>query len=229
MNKNSSIQENGLAQDKIREVLEREIVEPFIRSVCSDIEVSIKLSAALVLTRYTEQIIIKSLENNVRHKKIKECNLFLGYFGKIYQSSLFTLGSTDYLGAIILMRALFELLVGISTDQNGSMNERIKSISFFDAQEKKDLFKTWNILCAWAHPYDKWAKNVCPKAFGIGRIYNPSLFMQSVSYSHKILDFMLAAIFEILDLSVSDYLDSPAEFMYVELPMFYKRLNKVIS
>jgi len=226
MNKNSSIQENDLAQKKIRVVLEREIVEPFIRSVCSDIEVSLKLSTALVLTQYTEQVIIKSLKNkNIGHKKMKQCNLFMGYFSKIYQSSLFSLGSTDYLSAIILMRALFELLVGISTDQNGSMRARIKSISFLDNQEKKDLTKTWDLLCAWAHPYGKWAKHVCPKVFGIGRIYNPILFKQSLDYSHKILDFMLAAIFEILDLSASDYLDSPAKFMHVELPMFYKRLN----
>ena len=39
------------------------------------------------------------------------------------------------------MRALFELLVGISTDLKGSMKDRIKSIYFFDEQEKKDLAK----------------------------------------------------------------------------------------
>jgi len=176
MNKNPSKQETDLAQDQIRVVLEREIVEPFVRSVCSDVEISLKLSSALVLTRYTEQIVVKlPIDNNLEHNKIKECYLFLGYFGKIYQSSLFSLGSTDYLSAIILMRTLFELLVGISTNIKGSMKDRIKSIDFFDEQEKKDLAKTWDLLCAWAHPYGKWEKYVCPKGFGSGRFYNPSL------------------------------------------------------
>ncbi len=219
--------ENYPAEDEIRIVLEREIVEPFIRSVCSDLETSIKLSAALVLTRYTEQIIFKKLDDeDMIYNKVKEYNLFLGYFGKIYQSSLFSLGSTDYLSSLILLRALFELLVGISTEEKGVMSIRIKSISFLDAQEKKDLTKTWNSLCAWAHPYGKWVKRVCPIAFGKGRIYNPNLFNQSVLYSHKILDFMLVTIFETLNLSKSDYLDSPASFIYDELPMFYKRLEK---
>ena len=230
MNKNPSKRENDMAQDQIRAVLEREIVEPFIRSVCSDVEVSLKLSSALVLTRYTEQIVVKlPIDDTLVPNKIKECYLFLGYFGKIYQSSLFSLGSTDYLSAIILMRTLFELLAGISTDLNGSMKDRIKSIYFLDEQEKKDLAKTWDLLCAWAHPYGKWEKYVCPKAFGTGRFYNPSLFKQSLDYSHKILDFMLAAIFEILNLSASDYLDSPTSFMHDELPMFFKRLNRIDS
>lgn len=116
-----------LAKCAIRKVLEREIVEPFVRSVCSDVEVSLKLSSALVLTRYTEQIVVKlPIDNNLEDNKFKECYLFLGYFGKIYQSSLFSLGSTDYLSAIILMRALFELLVGISTEVKGSMQNRIE-------------------------------------------------------------------------------------------------------
>ena len=230
MNKNPSKQENDMVQDQIRVVLEREIVEPFIRSVCSDVEVSLKLSSALVLTRYTEQIVVKlPIDDNLEHNKIKECHLFLGYFGKIYQSSLFSLGSTDYLSAIILMRALFELLVGISTDLNGSMKKRINSIYFFDEQEKKDLTKTWDLLCAWAHPYGKWEKYVCAKAFGTGRVYNPSLFKQSLDYSQNILDFMLTAIFEILNLSESDYSDSSASFMHDELPMLYKRLNRIDS
>jgi hypothetical protein len=126
MNKNPSKQQNDMAQDQIRLVLEREIIEPFIRSVCSDVEISLKLSSALVLTRYTEEIVVKlPFDDTLGPNKIKECYLFLGYFGKIYQSSLFSLGSTDYLSAIILMRALFELLIGISTELNGKMKERI--------------------------------------------------------------------------------------------------------
>ena len=226
MNKKHSVQENDMAQEQIRVVLEREIVDPFIHSVCSDVEVSLKLTSALVLTRYTEQIVVKlSIDENPKNNKIKESYLFLGYFGKIYQSSLFSLGSTDYLSAMILMRSLFELLVGISTETNGSMKDRIKSICFLDEQEKKDLGKTWDLLCAWAHPYGKWEKYVCPKAFGTGRFYNPTLFKQSLEYSHKILDFMLTAIFEILNIAKSDYSDSPASFMHGELPMFNKRLN----
>lgn len=219
-------QPDYMAEDKIRMVLEREVVDPFIKSVCSDVQVSLKLSAALVMTTYTEQIVVKKpIDRKPENNKIKECTLFLGYFGKIYQSSLFSLGSTDYLSAIILMRSLFELLIGISTEVNGSMKARINSICFYREEEKKELSKTWDSLCAWAHPYGKWEKYICPIAFGTGRIYNPKLFEMSLDFSHKILDFMLSSIFEILKLSASDFSDSPANIIYQDLPMFRERVN----
>ena len=165
------------------------------------------------------------IDEVIKLNKRKELLLFLGYFGKIYQSCLFALGSTDYLSGTILMRSLFELLVGISTEKNGSMKDRIHSIQFFDEQEKKDLDNTWNLLCAWAHPYGKWEKNICPIYYGSTRICNPSLFKQCLEYSNIILDFMLTAIYETLNISIENYSDSLASFFLEELPMFYKRSN----
>ncbi len=216
-----------MPEAKIRFVLEHELVDPFVRSVCSDPIVSLKLSAAFVFAIEAEQVIFKlPIDDVFRKRKSKEYRLFIGYFKKIYLSSLFLLGSTDYLSAIVLMRSLFELLVGISTDLNAPMKEKIKSICFFDEQEKKEISNTWKLLCAWAHPYGKWEKYVCPKAFSAGRIYNPKLFEQCLEYSYKILDFMLTSIFELFDLSSSDFSDSETSIMHSELLMFYKRINK---
>ena len=132
-------EKNDYAKDKIRYMLEMEIVEPFIDSVCSNIDNgSLKLSSAFFLTLYTERIVENSfMKMNSCNHRLKELYLLLKYFGKIYRSSLISLGATDYLSSIILMRSLFELLIGISTNKNGSMKDRIKSINFFDEKEKK--------------------------------------------------------------------------------------------
>lgn len=216
-----------LAQKEIRTVLEREVVAPFIKSVCSDIKTSINLTTALVLAIETANIVSNLPSSKIKKiKKEKEQKLFLGYFGKIYHSCLFSIGITDYLSGTILMRSLFELLVGVSSEINGPMKDRIYSISFIDEQEKKKLMKTWRMLCAWAHPYGKWEKNVCPMYYSCGRVCHPVLFKQSLELSNKILDFMLTAIFEIFNLSASNYSDSQASFMLDKFPMFYKRLGR---
>lgn len=152
-------EEYKMPLEQMRQVLNREVVEPFIESMCTDIEVSLKLSNALYLTRFTEILITESLSNQVKSsqipRNIKEQFLFLGYFGKLYQSSLYLLGATDYLGSIVLMRSLFELLVGISTEITGSMKERISSIDFLSSEEKNNVKKFWDNLCSWSHPYGK--------------------------------------------------------------------------
>ena len=156
----------GTAIGLMRQFLNREVVDPFVESMSTDIMTSIKLTNAIYLTMYTETLIHRSLRNLAKktqpHRNVKEVALFLGYFGKVYKSSLFSLGATDYLSSIILMRSLFELLIGISTKVNGSMKERIDSIDFLKSDEKKNLKKFWDILCAWSHPYGKWWKEVCP-------------------------------------------------------------------
>lgn len=213
----------------MRQFLNNEVVDPFIESMCIDIMVSIKLTHAIYLTMYTETLIHKSLRDLSKkthsHRNTKEVALFLGYFGKIYKSSLVSLGATDYLSSIILMRSLFELLIGISTKVNGSMKERLDSIDFLKSDEKKDLKKFWDILCAWSHPYGKWFKEVCPKLYGTGRFYQPRMFNQCLGYSDTLLDFMLTVTVEVLHLSSKEYKDCLSSHALPELSMFNKRIR----
>ena len=213
----------------MRKTIDSEIVDPFIKSMCADIMISIKLTNAIYLTTYTEELINKSLSDLSKKSQppqsMKEIILFSGYFGKIYKSSLYLLGATDYLGSIILMRSLFELLIGISTKVNGKMQGRLDSIGFLNSDEKKSLKKYWKNLCAWSHPYGKWLKEVCPIAYGAGRFYQPRMFKQCLVHSDKLLDFMLTVIVEVLHLSSEEYKDCLAKHALPELAMFNKRMG----
>ena len=225
----SNLIKKRLATKLMRQTINREVVEPFIKSMCTDIMISIKLTNAMYLTMYTETLVDKLLgdlsKKPQQPQNMKEIILFSGYFGKIYKSSLYLLGATDYLGSIILMRSLFELLIGISTEVTGGMAERLDSIEFLYSDEKKSLKKFWRILCERAHPYRKWLKEVCPIAYGSGRAYQPHMFKQCLAYSDNLLDFMLTAIVEILHLSSEEYKDCLAAHALPELSMFNKRIG----
>ena len=219
-----------LAIKLMRKTINSEVVEPFIKSMCTDVMTSIKLTNAIYLTMYTESLVNKSLSDLSKKSQppqnMKEIILFTGYFGKIYKSSLYLLGATDYLGSIILMRSLFELLIGISTEVTGKMKEdRIDSINFLDVDEKKNLYKFWRTLCAMAHPYGKWLSEVCPIAYGADRVYQPHMFKQCLAYSDNLLDFMLTVIVEVLHLSSEEYKDCLAAHALPELSMFNKRIG----
>ena len=84
--------------------------------------------------------------------------------------------SASYVSALILMRSVLELLVGIATHKTGNMRDRVGSIACFDKAEKKRLTCLWDRLCAWSHPYGKWVKEVCPVYSGLAPIYHPKLF-----------------------------------------------------
>jgi len=218
-----------LAIELMRQTLNSEVVDPFIKSMCTDIMISIKLTNAIYLTTYTEMLIDKSLSDLSKKSQppqnMKEIILFTGYFGKIYKSSLYLLGATDYLSSIILMRSLFELLIGISTKVKGGMKERLDSIDFLSSEEKKILKKFWNNLCAWSHPYNKWLKKVCPIAYSADRFYQPHMFKQGLAHSDNLLDFMLTVIVEVLHLSSEEYKDCLAAHALPELSMFNKRIG----
>jgi len=194
---------------EIEVVLRREFVTPFIDSIRHEPAISLKLSNTFVLLALSEQLIVefdkKQAEAGEDIGATKEKTLFLGYLGKVFQSALLPIGSTDYLGAIILMRSVFELLVGIATTTNGSMRDRISSIGVLDSEEKGSLLGLWNILSAWAHPYGKWEKNICPKFYGIGRNYHPTLFRQCLDYSGQILDFLLTITVDHFKLNPETY------------------------
>jgi hypothetical protein len=213
----------------MRQTINSEVVDPFIKSMCTDIMISIKLTNAIYLTMYTETLINKLLSDLSKKSQMpqnmKGIILFTGYFGKIYKSSLYLLGATDYLGSIILMRSLFELLIGISTEVTGKMADRLDSIEFLDSDEKKSLKKFWRTLCERAHPYGKWLKEVCPIAYGADGFYQPHMFKQCLAHSDNLLDFMLTVIVEVLHISSEEYKDCLAAQALPELSMFNKRIG----
>jgi hypothetical protein len=179
----------------IQTVINREITKPFIKTVVQDPVRSLKLSNAFVLLRISEDLIIdfdKIEIQTIGHtERAKEKTLYLGYLRKVFESAIVIAGATDYLGAIVLFRAIFELLIGISTEQNGQMKNRIDYISFLNKEEKRTIFKLWNELSSWSHPYGKWIKNVCPRFYGMGRNYSRFIFEKCFSFADSILDFML--------------------------------------
>jgi hypothetical protein len=226
-----------IPKKQIELVLRREFITPFIDSVRQDPAISLKLSNAFVLMRVSEQLIIefdkKQVEAGENVEAVRGKMIFLGYLGKIYQSALLLIGATDYLGAMILLRSVFELLVGIATTENGSMRDRISSISFLDSDEKDNLQKLWNELSAWAHPYGKWVKNICPKFYGTGRNHHPVTFGQCLGYSDQILDLAIAITLDHFKLSVENYTDRYREISETgkmleisKLDMFKRRLTR---
>lgn len=212
----------------IESVLRKEFITPFIDSIRNDPVISLKLSNALVLLKLSEHLIVKFDKDEVAAgrdvEKTMEKALFLGYLGKVYQSSILLAGSTDYLGAMIVTRSIFELLIGIATQKNGSMRDRISSISFMDGSEKDDLQKLWNELNAWAHPYGKWFKNTCPMFYGIGRNHHPEMFNKCMEYSDMILDFMLTIMIDHFKISALDFID---EFNKVGTPNKMQEISKL--
>ena len=148
--------------EQIRVVLDKKIVDPFIKIISYDKEISLKLSNAFVLLKLSENLIVEFDSSIVAFgediTKVKEKNLYLSYFGKVFESALVLLGSNDYLGFIILLRTVFELLIGISTEKTGSMKERIYSIDFIEEDDKKSIHNFWNELSACSDPYGKWIK-----------------------------------------------------------------------
>jgi len=227
---------NHILKSHIKKVLDREILDPFMNSISYDSIVSLKLSNAFVLMELSERLIIEFDKSETDSDKdinsIKEKNLYLGYLGKVFKSSLILIGATDYLGAIVLLRSVFELLIGIATDNTGSMKERIFSINYLKESEKKSIHKFWNELSAWAHPYGKWIKNICPKFYGIGRNHHPAIFEQCLNYTDYILDLMLTITVEQFRLGPGTYISKYKEisetvdfFEVSKLEMFQIRLK----
>ncbi len=217
-------------------VLNREIVEPFKDSICREPVKGLRLTNAFTLLMMSETLLVeydyRESKFNRKPEKVKEKLLFLGYLGKIFQSALILVGITDYLGAMALFRATFELLMGIATENTGSMKNRIDSVAFLSEEEKNAVLELWNELCAWAHPYGKWIKNICPAYYGIGRNYHPTIFAKCLDLSDKILDLMLIITIEHLKLVPQSYANKYSEihnigimFEASDFKMFKKRLG----
>jgi hypothetical protein len=217
--------------------LRRQFVTPFIDSIREPM-IWAQFSNAFVLLDMSEQLILefdkKQGDAGETIEGVREKTLFLGYLGKIYKSALLLIGATDYLGGIILLRSIFELLIGIATTENSSiMRAKIFSINYLESNEKDNLQTLWNELSAWAHPYGKWTKNICPILYGCGQNYHQETFRQCLSYSDQVLDLLLVITIDHFKLNPENYIDKYREISetstiveFSRLPMFEKRLTK---
>lgn len=200
------------AKQAAETVLQREFMTPFVGLADDDPIRLLRLSNGFVLLRLSEKLIVESdvtrAEAGHALESVPKKTLFLGYLGKVYQSALLLIGATDYLGAMVILRSVFELLVGIATETTGSMRDRIYSIEYMDDTEKACMQKLWNDLSAWAHPYRKWEKHICPKLYGTGRHHHPSLFDECIGFSDRILDLLLTITIEGFKLESKKYTDS---------------------
>ena len=139
--------------------------------------------------------------------------------------------SASYISSFILIRSVFELLVGISTDKTGSMSERIESIKFFKADEKKNVKKLWNKLNAWAHPYGKWEKEICPIYYSAEPLYHPKIYKECHEYYLALTDiFLVIAVerFKITAFEIKESFENLSPYLasiyFKKLPFFNERL-----
>ena len=140
--------------------------------------------------------------------------------------------SASYISSLILIRSIFELLIGIATNKIGSMSERIKSIDYLSEEEHKSIKKCWDKLNAWAHPYGKWEKNVCPIYYSHVPLYHPTHYKECISTLTTLTDFFLTIAtekFKISPVEIKDCVEktgSVIAFNFLEkLPLFFKRLT----
>lgn len=217
--------------------LRKQFAKPFIDSI-RDPMMWAQFSNAFVLLDMSERLILefdkKRGDAGETIEAVREKTLFFGYLGKVYKSALLLIGVTDYLGGIILLRSVFELLIGIATTENSSMRAKISSINYLESNEKDNLQTLWNELSAWAHPYGKWTKNICPILYGCGQNYHQETFIRCLSYSDQVLDLLLVITIDHFKLSPKNYIDKYREISetstiveFSRLPMFEKRLTSI--
>ncbi len=104
--------------------------------------------------------------------------------------------SASYISAHVLLRSTFELLIGISTKETGSMSNKVESIKFLSSDEKKLINKLWRSLCGWSHPYQKWEKEVCPIFISHLPSFHPKLCKESLDKLEIILGLFLTVSIE---------------------------------
>jgi len=132
--------------------------------------------------------------------------------------------STSYISSMILMRSIFELIIGISTKNREKMKLRIQSISFLSEQEKDEIYNLWNKLCSWAHPYGKWEKEVCP-IFNTFYEYHPKLFQICLKKFEALIDLLFILSIEKYKLKMKNVLNL-IKRNHVDLSIFHFSSDK---
>ena len=125
----------------------------------------------------------------------------MGYLVREYNWIRISLLSASYISAFILLRAVFESIIGLGKRKTGSMGDRIDSLGCLNEEEKKRVKKLWYRLCAWCHPYGKWVKEVCPVYIRQKAIYHPALFDLCLSELIEVSDLLIVVAIEKFELN----------------------------
>lgn len=137
------------------------------------------------------------LEDAIRYLMSDSSRKYLfSYLDRELHWVIVTIYSASYISALIHMRAIFELIVGIVTRTTGKMGDRIDSISFLTTSEKKNIKISWYRLCAWGHPYGRWIKEVCPVYVSVKPIYHTQLFDLCITELEELIDLLCVVAFE---------------------------------
>ena len=136
----------------------------------------------------------------------------LAYLGREIDWVVVSVLSASYVSALVLMRSVLELLVGIATRATGSMKERLEEIPFLEATEIKSLLNLWYRLCGWGHPYGRWVKEVCPFYVSHGPMYNPMLCATCLKELQAIVDFFVVIAFEKYEVPVGKFLSEIRDY-----------------
>ncbi len=99
--------------------------------------------------------------------------------------------SASYISANILMRSLFELLIGLATKRTGSMKDKLASISYLSPHERQQLRKLYGHLCSWAHPHNRWLKEICPAYYSFNPTYHPVISKETTENLEMLLGLLL--------------------------------------
>jgi hypothetical protein len=136
--------------------------------------------------------------------------------------------SASYISSLILMRSIFELIIGIATHMKGSMTDRLDSIYFLYEDERKQLKRDWNELNAWCHPYSKWEKGICPIFYSHPPLYHPELYKLCIAKLRLLSDFALIIAVEKFKIDPEEIAKDSHFPAYIDkiLPFFNKRIEK---
>ena len=155
------------------------------------------------MEQFIEYVPSKSAAKNDKHlealklmKNFSTNKHLMTYLEKEVNWIVISILSASYLSANILMRAVFELLIGIATKNTESMSKRIDSITFLSNTEKKKMKKIWNKLCSWGHPYSKWEREICPIYVSHEPLYHPKLCKESIEILEELIGFWLVSVIE---------------------------------
>ena len=181
--------------------------EDYLRQLSEpEIEKRIKLLEKSIQTGYFSQEATEILKSDSSRKYL------LAYLGRELNWVAISILSASYISAHIIMRSIFELLVGITTKKKGSMNERINSISFLSSEEREEIKKLWGDLCGWAHPFGKWIKEVCPIFVSHGPMYHSELCRKCLKELEKLVDLLLVVGLEKFKTSRRDILSKIEDY-----------------
>lgn len=175
----------GLPKEKLEEIIN--ILSPFISKPDEN--------------NYTSQV------HEIINKQINKKHL-LSYLIREINWIAISILSASYISSLILIRSIFELLIGIATSEIGGMSHRIESINFLTAEEHKKLKDAWNNLNAWAHPYGKWEKEICPIYYSSQPLYHPKIYKECFSFLTLLVDLFLTIAVERFKINPTEITES---------------------